>query len=144
METACRAGCAHCCHQPATAFPFEAIQIAESLRARLSPEELELILQALRKRVSGLTNRSVRQSIENKSPCPLLKDSRCSIYELRPLTCRMAHSLAVKKCEAAFQGVRRRTQIPVSFELQSGISGMLEAVYAKLPQLKLDANHLPK
>lgn len=140
VQTACRAGCAHCCHQPATAFPFEALHIAQSLQKHLSPKDLETLRESLRKRVAGLTNRSVRQSIQDKSPCPFLKNSRCSIYNERPLTCRMAHSLAVKRCEAALQGDRRKAQIPISFELQSGMSGILEGVFTKMPQLKLDAN----
>ena len=95
----CRAGCAPCCYQPATVFAFEAIQIAAMLRSTRSKSELEAIQAKMKDRVLGFCDASVKKNINNKSPCPLLitigSGEQCSIYENRPLTCRMAHSYSV-------------------------------------------------
>lgn len=140
FQTDCKSGCAYCCYQPATVFPFEAIQIARALKARLSRDQLSLLVDRMKTRVAGLKSASVLKNINNKTACPLLADEKCSVYEDRPLTCRLAHSFSVKRCRTAFQNDRFKVQIPVSLELQSGIGGMIEGAFEGLPKNKLDAN----
>jgi len=138
-EIDCEKGCSFCCHQPATGFPFEAIRIAQALREKLSREELDAQIGKMRARVAGFEGRSIRGNINNKTACPLLgSDGSCSIYEHRPLTCRLAHSFSVKKCRASFQKDRNKVEIPVSLDLLQGISGIIEGAYEWLPKQKLD------
>lgn len=138
FETDCKQGCAHCCHQPATVFPFEAIQIAQRLRSSRTPEELNALKRAMESRVRGLGVRSVKANINNKTACPLLEQGSCSVYTDRPLTCRMAHSFSVQNCRASFEGDRFAAQIPISLEIQTGMSGILEAAFEGLPRAGLD------
>ena len=96
---ACRAGCAHCCHQAVGVTPPEVIAIHEHLRATRSADELTAFAARLRiadDRTRGLTP-AERQSPE--FPCPFLVDARCSIYEVRPLSCRGTNSLDAAACE---------------------------------------------
>jgi len=72
---ACARGCGHCCHVSVPITDYEARYIGDNLH--ISPVELK---------------HSIRHDLKefsSKTPCPFLKNSECSIYEYRPLTCRM-------------------------------------------------------
>ncbi|MBI3542477.1 MAG: YkgJ family cysteine cluster protein [Deltaproteobacteria bacterium] len=140
VKTACEEGCSYCCHQPATVFPFEAIRIARVLKESLSNERLEALEEKMKSRVKGLKGASVRKNINDKTACPLLVDDCCSIYANRPLTCRLAHSFSVKRCRVSFQKDRTKVEIPISLELLTGISGIIEGAFERLPEKGLDAN----
>ncbi len=139
FETDCKKGCAHCCHQPATIFGFEAIRIAQVLKTSRTPEQLESLTRQMLARVAGFVG-GVKKNINNKTACPLLSDGECSVYADRPLTCRMAHSFSVRKCRLSFEGDRHQSQIPISLEIQTGLSGMIEGVFDWLPGENLDGN----
>lgn len=72
---ACARGCGHCCHVHVPITGFEAQFIADS--TGVQPV-------ALRKSIPH-----DRMEFSGKTPCPFLKNDECSIYECRPLTCRM-------------------------------------------------------
>jgi len=71
----CARGCGHCCHVHVPIADFEAQFIAE--RVGIKPVALQRSIPHNRMEYSGAT------------PCPFLKQGECSIYEARPLTCRM-------------------------------------------------------
>lgn len=139
FDTDCKRGCSYCCHQPATTFAFEAIRIAEVLRATRAERELKTLVDKMETRVRGFEGGSVRKNV-NKTPCPLLENDQCSVYANRPLTCRLAHSFSVKKCRLAFQKDRGKVEIPVTLELITGVSGIIEAAFDGLPKAGLDGN----
>lgn len=72
---ACARGCGHCCYVPVPITEFEARYIADNLN--IKPVEVSQSKRHSLKEFSGNT------------PCPFLKNGECSIYEFRPLTCRM-------------------------------------------------------
>ncbi len=72
---ACARGCGHCCHVHVPIADFEAQYIAHH---------------------TGSTPRALKQNVHHErsefsaaTPCIFLKNGECSIYECRPLTCRM-------------------------------------------------------
>ena len=72
---ACARGCGHCCHVSVPITQFEANYMGENLG--IKPVELK---------------QSVKHELTeygSHTPCPFLKQGECSIYEHRPLTCRM-------------------------------------------------------
>ncbi len=140
IKTDCKSGCSYCCHQPVTLFAFEAINIANILKLNLKNSELKLLISKMKKRLSEFKNNSVRENINNKTVCPLLENNICSVYENRPLTCRMAHSFSVKKCKSSFENNRAKVMIPVSLELGMPLSGMIEGTFESLPKYNLDGN----
>lgn len=140
FKTDCEKGCSYCCYQPATIFPFEAIRIARVLKTSLSEKQLESLKEKMKIRVNDFKGSSVRKNINNKTACPLLSNNQCSVYDNRPLTCRMAHSFSVKKCRLSFQKDRTKVEIPMSLELLTGISGIIEGAFEQLPKEKLDGN----
>lgn len=86
---ACRGrGCSHCCKQAVNITEREANRIGAYLHrepARLAvvvdPEQMMAKLEADVERYTA-------------QPCPMLAaDGSCTIYEVRPLACRLAHSL---------------------------------------------------
>ncbi len=72
---ACARGCGHCCHVSVPITEFEARYMAENLG--IKPVELK---QSIRHKLS---------EYGSHTPCPFLANGECSIYEVRPLTCRM-------------------------------------------------------
>lgn len=95
---ACAAGCSHCCHQSVGVTPLESVAIVEHLRQNSSTEELERVVErvhAARLRTEGL---DAQQRFSPDHPCPLLVDNRCSVYAVRPLSCRATNSLDAEQC----------------------------------------------
>lgn len=72
---ACARGCGHCCHVHVPIADFEAQFIADRVDTQLV---------ALKQSI-----RHDRAEFSGKTPCVFLKNGECSIYEARPLTCRM-------------------------------------------------------
>lgn len=80
--SACKKGCSHCCYQAVTIFDWEADRIAKFSKRK-------------RTEFAGLRDKSVLgardKSIElyTGKVCLFLADGRCSIYEVRPIACRL-------------------------------------------------------
>jgi len=72
---ACARGCGHCCHVSVPITQFEARYMGENLG--IKPVELK---QSVKHELS---------EYGSHTPCPFLANGECSIYEFRPLTCRM-------------------------------------------------------
>jgi uncharacterized protein len=72
---ACARGCGHCCHVHVPIADFEAQYIGDHIATK--PAALKQSIRHDRMKFSG------------KTPCPFLKNGECSIYQYRPLTCRM-------------------------------------------------------
>jgi len=96
---ACRAGCAHCCHQQVGVSAPEVLAIYDHLRTTRSPAELEVTLQRLRAADDRTRGMTAAQRLSPDLPCPLLDEQQCSIYEARPLACRGTNSLDAAACE---------------------------------------------
>ena len=72
---ACARGCGHCCHVSVPITQFEARYMGDNLG--IAPIELKM------------TIKHELSEYGSHTPCPFLKQGECSIYEFRPLTCRM-------------------------------------------------------
>jgi len=98
---ACRAGCDHCCYQSVGVTPPEALAIFDHLSRTLPDGELERVaahVAAHRARTRGL---STAARFSPQHPCAFLDvaGGRCTIYEVRPLSCRGMNSLDASECE---------------------------------------------
>ncbi len=72
---ACARGCGHCCHVSVPISEFEARYMGDKLG--IKPLEVKH------------TQRPDLKGFGSHTPCPFLSNGECSIYEVRPLTCRM-------------------------------------------------------
>jgi hypothetical protein len=96
---ACRAGCAHCCHQTVGVTAPEVFAIHAHLRATRTPDELDAFAGRLRAVDDRTRGMATLDRVSPDFPCPFLVDERCSIYEARPLACRGTNSLDASACE---------------------------------------------
>jgi Fe-S-cluster containining protein len=79
-HSACTEGCDHCCRQPVALTLEEAQVIARETGAKLQQPQ---------------SWSSEGQDKYVAQPCSFLKDSRCTIYEHRPMVCRLMFSMDV-------------------------------------------------
>lgn len=94
----CRKGCSFCCYLKVTATILEVIRIAAALDGEPSRDRSSILISTADK-VTGLSD---RDRLARKVPCPLLIDGACSIYEVRPVTCRALLSRSASLCERQF------------------------------------------
>ena len=93
VNFACAKGCSYCCSLKVEAYPQEAFRIARELSTRTDREAIMTRLAAHVQRHREVTGNRGRE------PCPFLAEGgACSIYEVRPLACRMCVSLDVQRC----------------------------------------------
>ena len=107
---ACRAGCDHCCYQVVGVTAAEAVTIHAHVTRSRGPDELE----RLRAHVADLYARSrglsSAERFSAQHPCPFLAGGSCTIYEVRPLSCRGMNSLDASECEARLRDPAARAE----------------------------------
>ncbi|SHI36064.1 hypothetical protein SAMN02745163_00088 [Clostridium cavendishii DSM 21758] len=111
----CQKGCGSCCKLYLECTPIEAELIRKYLISTKSKEELEKISDIIREKLEILNpplnsheltveekNLKCLEYIEKKEKCVFLNDSNaCSIYEVRPLSCRKFIVFSdSKKCDS--------------------------------------------
>ena len=129
----CRAGCSHCCHARVEAMAPEILLIADAVAAAPAQQQADTIarLQAHQ------ALRTVDAAPWSRQPaCPFLVDQLCSIYALRPASCRKAHSQDVRACQSD------AAQIPQSLALVLHAEALQQGTAAAYQQRGLDAEPL--
>jgi len=111
-SVACKAGCDHCCYQVVGVTPAEAIAIFEHLRTTLSPAELERVTAHLAERFEQTRGLTSSQRFSPDQPCPFLDvpTGSCTIYEVRPLSCRGMNSLDASECATRLRDPAARAE----------------------------------
>jgi hypothetical protein len=107
---ACKAGCDHCCHQLVGVTPPEALAIFDHLQETHSPAELESITQRIATAHEQRKGLSSDERFSPDHPCVFLAGGRCSIYEVRPLSCRGMNSLDAGECSRRLRDPRVRSE----------------------------------
>lgn len=82
----CRPGCSNCCYLPIEISILEAIPIYRELvqKGRWTPAFVKTLQEH-----AGQTNLLAPTVwMLLRLPCPLLRDNRCSVYDVRPFHCR--------------------------------------------------------
>lgn len=107
---ACKAGCDHCCYQVVGVTAAEALTIHAHLRATRSADELACFTRhvaELHERARGLSS---AERFSPAHPCAFLEAGSCSIYEVRPLSCRGMNSLDAGECESRLHAPEGRAE----------------------------------
>lgn len=98
---ACGEGCSFCCALHITLKPYELLFLTDHIASQ--PDEVQKHLQTvIDENCRRITDASDEKLLSINFTCPFLKDNSCSIYEVRPTSCRIAHSKSKAVCEEAF------------------------------------------
>jgi Fe-S-cluster containining protein len=98
----CREGCFYCCCKPGVLITLpELLRILDRVHTTFDADAIAALRERARRYVEQLDGRSFDAPTDQSVPCPLLKDGRCSVYEVRPLTCRGYNSTSVDACQQA-------------------------------------------
>lgn len=89
---ACKAGCDACCHRRVFVSVPEVAAIASRV-AELEGADQAAMAMGLADYADAVASGSTRPA------CPLLKDSLCTVYDIRPMSCRGVNSLDVSSCD---------------------------------------------
>jgi Fe-S-cluster containining protein len=98
-SVACKSGCDHCCYQAVGVTPPEALAIADHLKRTRRPDELAGLKAKLADRFEATRGLTPDERFSPEHPCPFLESARCTIYDVRPLSCRGMNSLDAGECE---------------------------------------------
>ncbi|WDP90981.1 MAG: YkgJ family cysteine cluster protein [Desulfobacter sp.] len=130
-ETACQAGCAHCCHLRVGLSIPELLVIFYELQGQATPEGLVYFRSRIQEILSKGDTLTETFWHESRTPCPFLDDRRrCLIYAIRPFSCRAYHSTDEAVCRQGFeQG--REVRVPC-FPLYRACTDMYSSVFIKV------------
>jgi Fe-S-cluster containining protein len=145
VETAktirCHSGCAHCCHLPVAIVAPEAHILAQALQQRhLSIDHDRLTMQA-----QWTTDQEWHRHAVNERRCIFLDThNRCSVYDVRPMSCRKYFSISPPElCDTdRYPG----QEIQIWFDLSSEVftsAAMTQYETGYLPQLVLNVLYQP-
>jgi hypothetical protein len=96
----CCAGCAACCHLHTVALAPEVLAIAKHVDREFSDDARESLRQRMQSHIDATQGLTAEKRRQLRLPCPLLVEGRCSVYAVRPLSCRGWNSLDRGICDA--------------------------------------------
>jgi Fe-S-cluster containining protein len=105
-QITCHAGCDGCCYQQFTVFPVEAHHLAQAV-TELAPEVRQHLLERLQQPDPW-------RMIDPPPPCVLLEHGRCSLYDHRPLICRI-HGFPISSTMIERPDSAQRDCCPLNF-----------------------------
>ncbi|MET0446426.1 MAG: YkgJ family cysteine cluster protein [Tardiphaga sp.] len=95
--TACTGGCAACCHLYVQVPPGTAAVMARHIATHFTPAEQDALHERLQ--AAAAAARDAADPLKLRRRCALLGvDNRCTVYEVRPLSCRAFTSRSVVRC----------------------------------------------
>lgn len=95
---ACRAGCDACCHVPVGVQAHEVLIVAQFIQTHFDADALEAVIARAAAHHAAFAGRTMEERAALKTPCVLLRDGSCSVYEGRPEACRSHHSHNAAAC----------------------------------------------
>jgi hypothetical protein len=103
--TACRKGCAWCCHQNVRVSAAEVFYLARWLRSRLPADEFKALAAHAQESATRLKGMPQPQRAQARIACALLDPATgaCRVHEARPLLCRGQLSRSAEICQRAVE-----------------------------------------
>jgi Fe-S-cluster containining protein len=98
----CRAGCTWCCHFSVDVRAVEVFAILDFVAGNFSSEALARLESQVRTNAAFLAGLDEEQRMTRNQRCAFLQEGRCSIYSVRPQTCRNYHATDVTGCKLSF------------------------------------------
>lgn len=122
MPVHCQKGCSYCCHQAVFANSYELHYLGHFMQQKLPKEEIQYVYDTARTKNLATSKLEEQAMLNYKSPCPLLKDNACSVYEARPMACRIYLSTKLSTCREFYQNPENENNYPalLDFPLMAG------------------------
>lgn len=102
VSLACGKGCSICCSLRVDVFAHEVLYIAEHIRSTYPPGKLADLLDRLEAHSAAVLPLTAAEHASTNITCPMLESGACSIYEVRPQSCRRHHSQDVAACQYTY------------------------------------------
>lgn len=100
----CKKGCSYCCSNAVMVLPHEMFLLKEYLLQNSNPKTIAPVLEKMNRKDEQTGKMKVNEFLHNKVPCALLDEyGACSVYEVRPMACRIYLSKAVSSCLYEFE-----------------------------------------
>jgi Fe-S-cluster containining protein len=100
----CSKGCSACCYTRVEIKVLDAIAIAQSLALTLTAKECADLQIRCEQQAKYTAQMSRNEKFQKQVACPFLKGDLCSIYDIRPLTCRSYFSTNREICDTGQPG----------------------------------------
>jgi len=100
---ACRAGCTWCCHFSVDVRAIEVFGILDFVERTFTTEEKARVYAEIRTNSTALSNLDEFERMRRNVKCPFLSQGRCTIYVVRPQTCRNYHATSVAGCQQSYE-----------------------------------------
>jgi Fe-S-cluster containining protein len=100
---ACRAGCTWCCHFSVDVRAVEVFGILDFVERTFTAEDRARVYAEIRANSAALENLDEIERMKRNVNCPFLREGRCSIYSVRPQTCRNYHATSAVGCQQSYE-----------------------------------------
>jgi Fe-S-cluster containining protein len=100
---ACRAGCTWCCHFSVDVRAIEVFAILDFVERTFTPEDKARVFAEIRANSVALDQLDEFERMRRNVKCPFLSQGRCSIYTVRPQTCRNYHATSAVGCQQSYE-----------------------------------------
>lgn len=108
----CRDGCSACCHLFVSVPPGVIELVTDYIHNTFSKDEQDALIPRLKTAAAKIE--TAKTITEVRARCPLLdRQDRCSIYPVRPLSCRAFTSSDVSRCHAMVFENDQQTEISI-------------------------------
>jgi hypothetical protein len=102
VKVHCHAGCSLCCSLRVDVFAHEVFLIARHIRSHFTAMEVSDLLSRLAEHSAKVSTLTPFEHATTNIQCALLRDGRCSVYSVRPHSCRRHHSVDFAACQFTF------------------------------------------
>jgi Fe-S-cluster containining protein len=100
---ACRAGCTWCCYFTVDVRAVEVFRILDFVEQTFTPAEKARVHAEVRTNSQALRTLNEDERVTRNVKCPFLSEGRCTIYAVRPQSCRNYHATNVAGCQQSYE-----------------------------------------
>ena len=100
---ACRAGCTWCCYFSVDVRAVEVFGILDFIDREFTDVQRGRVYAEIRVNSSALRGLDEMERMHRNVKCPFLNEGRCTIYSVRPQTCRNYHATNAAGCQQSFE-----------------------------------------
>jgi Fe-S-cluster containining protein len=116
LEVDCTSGCSWCCNQLIiVTCAADGEVILKTAKKRLSKKEFKAFKRVVREQAKAINELPHEEAECLRWPCPLLKDGKCLVYDVRPVACRAVFS-PDKECCRAMMNACTFKELPAPYQ----------------------------